>query len=618
MGQWGNVGRVLAASCLLLAVGMASGAGGLADAKSAFLRERAGSPVSWMPWGEAAFARAGEENKPMFLAIGEFGHELGRAMERQTFSRAEVAAQLNENFVCVLVDNSEHPEVDALYQTYVHDVKQVPGYPLNVWLTPEFEPFDGATYLPPSEEWGQQGFPSVLKRVLAAWQGDPEVQRRKAAEAVTAVKEAGHLPPPPSVDAAAIDELLGQGVQAWLGEFDEEHGAFGAGPQYPQPELLRFLLHREEGRVAALGGLRAILASPLRDPLDRGFFRYAIDERWQLPSFQKPMHLQARLALALLDAAKVSGDQLFAHAALGALHFVLDQPRDPAGGFISLEDATDAERVMAHLWTYEEISQVLGEKRAAEFARAHGATKEGNLADDAFPGMETKGRNLLSGGMTQDAGSEQIAAMRDLLRERRSKRTGPLRGGVATSGEHGLLLAALSRAAAELDDARCRAAAADLFAFINDHFRSADGGLLRFPDRPFRASPGDYAFVIEGVLAHQATSDDPSAGEFAAAIQVRAHDLYFDATSGRFFAMTEPLENGIWARIHIPLPGRGEPSSPEAAYVMALTTFEPSLDGPGAEMLGMLARAVASEIGRSDSAPRGDLLLALQRCRERH
>src|SRR5207249_564936 len=131
-----------------LGAGPSPAATPLSTEPSALLRANADSPVNWLPWGEAALARAKREQKPVFLVIGAFTSELNRAMRVQTFANADTAALLNQNFICVLADREEHPELASLYQAYVRQVKQLSGWPLNLWLTPELLPFEGGAYLP--------------------------------------------------------------------------------------------------------------------------------------------------------------------------------------------------------------------------------------------------------------------------------------------------------------------------------------------------------------------------------------------------------------------------------------------------------------------------------------
>ena len=42
----------------------------LANEKSPYLLQHAHNPIDWYPWGEEAFAKAREENKPIFLSCG--------------------------------------------------------------------------------------------------------------------------------------------------------------------------------------------------------------------------------------------------------------------------------------------------------------------------------------------------------------------------------------------------------------------------------------------------------------------------------------------------------------------------------------------------------------------
>src|SRR5580692_7919950 len=159
---------------------------------SAFLKGFLDSPVDWMPWGDAAFARAKSEQRPVFLFIGSFTSELAGAMRRQTFANAKTADWLNKEFVCVIVDRDERPDVAALYAAYVVSLKQMSGWPLNVWLTPEFQPYEGATYLSPSEDWGAPGFLKLANQAMTAWTNDPAACRRRAKEAIS------QLAPPPA------------------------------------------------------------------------------------------------------------------------------------------------------------------------------------------------------------------------------------------------------------------------------------------------------------------------------------------------------------------------------------------------------------------------------------
>src|SRR5580692_6515552 len=203
---------------------------------SAFLKGFLDSPVDWMPWGDAAFARAKSEQRPVFLFIGSFTSELAGAMRRQTFANAKTADWLNKEFVCVIVDRDERPDVAALYAAYVVSLKQMSGWPLNVWLTPEFQPYEGATYLSPSEDWGAPGFLKLANQAQTAWATNPAGCRKRASESVA------QLAPPANSSTPALWSLdktrarLAASAAAWLATFDAQQGGFGDAPRSPEPE----------------------------------------------------------------------------------------------------------------------------------------------------------------------------------------------------------------------------------------------------------------------------------------------------------------------------------------------------------------------------------------------
>jgi len=612
--------RVLIFGTLYFTAALSSPASKLSSEPSAFLCAYADTAIHWETWGDDAFARAKHEQKPVFLLIGAFTSELSRAMARQSFSNAETAAFLNDNFVCVLVDAKERPDVAALYQTYIQTVKQLSGVPLNIWLTPELKPFEGANYLPPTEEWGKEGFITTMKRVASAWKADPAAQRRKADEAIAAVVAAQAAPASaPAGDLAAeTSGLLASATGAWRSRFDSVHGGFGDPPKYPEPELLRFMLRDAATRDMALATLRGVINGAIRDPLDGGFFHNSQSADWNQPYFQKTLADQARVALALLDAARASGDTRFADAAREALNYALGL-RTPAGNdFAAAEDATSEDLTATYFWTVAEIQAVLGEDNAPEFCRVYGVTAAGNIPADAFPGMTTTGKNLLyrATPSVEPSADKSLAGARAKLLERRQHRPAPRRDDSATSGTHGIMLAALARAGQQLNEPRFVAAAKAEFAFIRDHLRTGDGGLRRLADRPMEAAPEDYAMIVDGLLTFSATKGDASADTLALAFVNAAKARYWDDAAGRYFSVRPGSETGLWARVHSPTPVAGDPPSADAAMLTAISDYKVT-DKTAADLKDKLARSIAADIKDAGDGSRGDLLLALQAAESR-
>ena len=599
--------RILALAAVLPVVAAASAAD-LAHAPSPFLRRGAETPVRWMNWDDAAFSRAQAEGKPIFLAIGLQMSELSRATLRQTFANADTAAFLNETFVSVLVDAKERPDLAELYQNYTQ-TRQLKGLPLNLWLTPELQPFDGANYLPPTDEWGKEGFSTVARRAAAGWTTDPAAQRAKAAEVVASIKsETAALPPPPS--DPKIKELIDEALQSLNATFDPANGGFSEPPKHPEPELLRFLLREPAGRAMAVNTLRAIVNSAVRDPLDGGFFRYAVDAAWHQPYFQKTLADQARLALACLDAAQLTGDATFADAARDALTFALDRLRLPDGDLAAALDLTNEKQIEAQLWTADDIKR-LAPDDAETLSRLYGVTANGNIDADAFPGFTVAGKNLLYRAVVDAKAEAALAGARAKLLQERDRRAPALLDDAAPSGVHGLFLAALARAGAEARDHRLAAAAKAEFQFLRERLLDKDGALLRLAGRSFDASAADYAGVALGLVTYATAMNDRTAEELATKLLLRGNADYLNRETGRYYAVRADAGSDLWGRVYATAPRAGESPRAEALALLALASSA-SLDRATGDTSNLLARAAAAEYRAAAEGFAGDLLLALQ------
>ena len=317
----------------------------LADAPSAFVRAQATSAVHWQPWTNAVLTQAKQQAKPVYVFIGTPLSELTRATINQTFTSEKTVAWVNESFFCIFVDGDARPEVAAYAQHFITSVKQLKGSPVHLWLTPDtLQPYDGANYLPPSEEWGKAGFLKAARSALDTWKLEPARAHAQAEEALSMMK-LPPLDPKAKIDFAAKLEAA---TKAWLATIDAKNGGFGTAPKLPEPELIRFLLKRDPAaQAAALNAARALVAGALRDPVDGGFYRRCIDDEWKEPYFQKTLIDQARIALALFEAADAAKDEKLRAAGIGALDFVLKELKNPDGTFAAALDGTLEENLPA-------------------------------------------------------------------------------------------------------------------------------------------------------------------------------------------------------------------------------------------------------------------------------
>jgi uncharacterized protein YyaL (SSP411 family) len=589
----------LAASVFLGAAEAAPSGGAseqLRGEPSAFLRANAGSPVDWMKWGDAAFSRAKREQKPVFLFIGYFTNELARAMRRQTFANAETAQWINQRFVCVIVDRDERPDIASLYGAYISDVKQLGGWPLNIWLTPELQPFEGAAYLSPSEDWGSPGFLKQAKEAYDAWTADPAVCRKHAAEAVAQLTPAARSEPPAAWSMERSKARLSTAADAWRDSFDSAQGGFSDPPKTPEPELIRFLLRRSpEDREAALKTLRVLSTSAVRDPLDGGFFRYASDAAWRLPYPQKLVSDQARIALAFLEAAKGADAKAFESAARGALDFALNRMERPDGTFASAQDATAEEFAGYYAWTEAEIDRALGAASPA-FKRAHGVEPGGNVPSADDPSGIFASKNLLRSSAESNP---QLAGDAARLLALRDRRPPPPRDERATAGAQGLMIGALARAGAQLGEPRYLAAAKRTLGAVRKAFlRSGEGDLRRMEGSPLPAAADDYAAVALGCREYARAVKDKGADALAVRLLARLDRQFYDPNSRRYFGAPPGPQEGFFVRPF----ALGDPPGPEALALQA---------GIAGQRAAEIAGGLLASLDDANVQAPGDQLLAL-------
>ncbi|TFD95474.1 thioredoxin domain-containing protein [Cryobacterium lactosi] len=307
----------------------------LADAISPYLRSHADNPVDWQPWGEAAFAEARRRDVPVLVSIGYATCHWCHVMARESFSDPALAAYLNERFVSIKVDREEHPDVDASYLAAAGAFTQNLGWPLNVFVTPDGRPFHAGTYSPPTPLPGHPAFRDVLAAVTDAW-----ISRRDAVEdSAVGLAEALGQAAPASAGELPNPARLADTVARLASAEDPVYGGFGGAPKFPAAPTLALLLDRADGRDLALRTLKGMGASPLRDPVEGGFFRYAVNRDWSDPHYERMLYDNAQLLELYTRAWMLTGERWARIVAEGLVGFLGAVLQLPDGGFASAQDS---------------------------------------------------------------------------------------------------------------------------------------------------------------------------------------------------------------------------------------------------------------------------------------
>ena len=421
----------------------------LATAISPYLRSHAGNPVDWREWGTDAFEEAAARDVPVFLSIGYSTCHWCHVMARESFSDPAIAAVLNDNFVSIKIDREEYPSVDASYLAQAAAFTGQLGWPLSVFATPGGVAFHAGTYFPPEPVQGHPSFRQVLDAVLDAWSN----RRTEVMQNAAAIGEAIAASPVPTGGALPADADLDTAVALLAAHEDLQYGGFGGAPKFPVAPVLGFLL--ASGDALGVRTLERMAASPLRDPVEGGFFRYATKRDWSDPHYERMLYDNALLLDACTTAWAADDSRDWAgEAAAGVAGFLTGVLQLPTGGYAS---AQDSESVI-------------------DGARSEG----GYYAEDAG------GRALLD----PPALDEKVLA-----------------------GWNGLAIAAMARAAVVFDRDDWLESARWAADYLLENHRDGDGRLIRasVAERrsAARATLEDYGMLADGLLSLATATGEP-------------------------------------------------------------------------------------------------------------
>ncbi len=508
----------------------------LAKETSPYLLQHSENPVDWRPWGEEALSAARERDAPLLVSIGYSACHWCHVMERESFEDPDVAALMNERFVCVKVDREERPDVDAIYMEFVQATTGHGGWPLNAFTTPAGVPFYAGTYFPPQPRSGMPSWPEVLEAVADSWASKRERIEEQAPQVVARLQGAAALQPSANpIDPGSLDRA----VEAARGLFDPVHKGFGRAPKFPSASAIEFLLARGE-REMSISTLQAMASGGIYDQVGGGFARYTVDREWVVPHFEKMLYDNAQLAGAYLHGWQVSGDSLLRRVCEETLDWALREMRAPEGGFYSALDAdSEGEEGKYYVWSVSELREALGERAEAAIAY-FGASERGNF----------EGTNILVRAEGEEE-PDDLDEIRAGLLEVRERRVRPGLDDKRITSWNALLLGALAQAGAVLEREDYLEAARDCAGFILSALQDDEGRLLRTFNHG-RAKLGglleDHAFLVEALLTLYEATFEPRWFEAARRTADAMIERFADDERGGFFSTPVDHDQGLVAR----------------------------------------------------------------------
>ncbi len=529
----------------------------LARETSAYLRGAAHQPVDWYPWGEDAFRRAKDLDRPILLDIGASWCHWCHVIDRESYEDPKLAAIINEHFVAVKVDRDERPDVDARYQQAVGSLTGAGGWPLTAFLTPDGKVFYGGTYFPPRDSVNRPSFERVLRAVAKHYTENKGEAMRDAESLHQAMVE----PRTSLTEAAVVNEsFLKEGLDALRGQADPVNGGFGGAPKFPHPGTMEFLLamvYRTSAtglRDIALRTLTAMAQGGVYDQVGGGFHRYSTDGQWIVPHFEKMLYDNAGLLANYVHAWQLTGTPLFRETAKGILDWVDEVLSDRAhGGYSTSQDADvglddDGDYFT---WTLRELQAAAAPDEVPVLALRYDIGEKGEMHHDAA-------RNVLFVAATPEEIAAKLSQPLDRvhalltsgtahLAAARKKRKTPAVDRTIYASWNGMMASAALEAAMALGREDVKAFALKTLNRIWKHLWTPDTGMwhaLADGKRKVHGLLEDHVFVVDALLAAQTATGDAIWLRRAEEVMAFALTHFWDAEHTSFVDLADDVRAG--------------------------------------------------------------------------
>ena len=533
----------------------------LADETSPYLLMHAHNPVNWRPWNEESLALAQREDKPIFLSIGYSSCHWCHVMERESFLDDEIAAILNENFICIKVDREERPDVDAIYMESLQVLNRLMqngrggGWPLSMFLTPDAKPFFGGTYFPAriGDRGATVGFLTILQKITEAWK-DKRDRVIKDADVITELTQrslAGQALPENVEIQSSWTTLAQQGLKE---NFDPEYGGFRFDaenprvPKFPEPSNLYFLIDQlqqdpdnAESKQMLVTTCERMMMGGIYDHLGGGFHRYSVDRYWNIPHFEKMLYDNGQLATVYSEAYALTDRPDFKRVVEGILEYTDREMRDESGAFYSALDAeSEDEEGKFYRWDRAEIQAALTDDEYQLFASVYGIDQPPNFEGEYYaPQLKTNWSDTAQPlSMTEDELEQKLAPIRKKLFDIRAQRARPLTDNKILASWNGLMIRGYADAGRVLKNQAYIDTASQAADFILDKMVDDQGRLIRTVtdgQGKLNAYLEDYACLIDGLLALHRATGQAKWIEAADKIQQKQNELFWDEPRGGYF-----------------------------------------------------------------------------------
>jgi hypothetical protein len=507
---------------------------------SPYLLQHKDNPVEWHEWSDETFALAKAKDLPIFLSIGYSTCHWCHVMAHESFEDQETARLMNETFINIKVDREERPDIDAVYMEVCQAMTGHGGWPLTILMTADKKPFYSATYIPKTDRGERVGMQRLCQHVKGSWTNERDKLLKAANEITTYISQQKLT----ATDGTISEDHFKAAVNHFKQRFDTVWGGFGDRPKFPSPHNLLFLLRDsaftgdETCQFLAIKTLDQMRLGGFWDHIGFGFHRYSTDKQWLLPHFEKMLYDQALLLYAYSEAYHRLKSPRYKHVAEDIYTYLTDKLLAAEGAFYSAEDA-DSEGVEGkfYVWSLDEINKQLSAEDAQFFANNFQLSNEGNFEEEH--NGQKNGQNIPHlKSFLSPSESTQFARIQKTLYANRETRIHPSLDNKILTDWNGLVIAALAKSAAVLNNQSMLKTAKEAFQFLLSSLSKKNGTLLKRYCNGHAGLPAhlnDYAATLWAALELYLAMQDSQYLEHALRLEKSCFSEFWDDENGGYF-----------------------------------------------------------------------------------
>ena len=329
----------------------------LASDPSPYLQQHKDNPVNWQVWSKNILETAKKNKKPILLSIGYASCHWCHVMAHESFEDKETADLMNKYFINIKVDREERPDLDFVFQSSFQLFNQAGGgWPLTMFLDENGVPFMGGTYFPKNSQNGLPSFKEVLQNVNDAYNQQKEniIKQKDLIIKNLDLKK-----------NSVLNQDLEPILETSLNHLDPIKGGYKGAPKFPTFNLYETLLYfynktkdkKYLDPVALI--IKQLCSKGIYDHVEGGISRYAVDENWVIPHFEKMLYDNTQFILLLSKYCKINKDEYFIEKLDQTIQFIKKEFLNNNNLLGSAYDAdSDGEEGKYYIYSYAEIKNI--------------------------------------------------------------------------------------------------------------------------------------------------------------------------------------------------------------------------------------------------------------------